>query len=268
VGNREEQGITRDSLGQPITTFAYPFGQKEHYTPETAEIIKDAGFIGACANFKGLMLSDTDRFAIPRLQMHEYERIRVRSSDRSMVGVTRSRLSAGSRPWFIVHRKDWILPFVQGKKALDLGCVEHTAAKSSDPDWLHGLIAQGATSVLGVDILERDIAVLKAEGQHVVCANVETMDLGDTFEVAIAGDLIEHLSNPNLFMDRVRVHLKPGGLLLITTPNAVTFMRFMELLVTGRVAANPGTHMLVHVAGVGRSGAAKRFSCPPCGLRG
>jgi peptidoglycan/xylan/chitin deacetylase (PgdA/CDA1 family) len=59
--------------GRSVTTFAYPFGQKEHYTRETAELVKAAGFIGACANFKGLMVSGTDRFEIPRLQMHEYD---------------------------------------------------------------------------------------------------------------------------------------------------------------------------------------------------
>jgi 2-polyprenyl-3-methyl-5-hydroxy-6-metoxy-1,4-benzoquinol methylase len=137
------------------------------------------------------------------------------------------------------HRKDWVLPFVRDRKVLDLGCVEHAAARSHDPDWLHGLIAQGAKSALGVDILEQDIAVLKAQGFNVVCANVETMALGDTFDVVIAGDLIEHLSNPGLFMDRVREHLTQGGRFLITTPNGVTFMRFLEQLVTGHVVTNP-----------------------------
>ena len=70
---RTSKAALETLVGRPVTTFAYPFGQKEHYTPETAEIIRDAGFICACANFKGLLASDTDRFEIPRLQMHEYD---------------------------------------------------------------------------------------------------------------------------------------------------------------------------------------------------
>lgn len=136
------------------------------------------------------------------------------------------------------NKSSWILPFVERKKVLDLGCVQHTAEKARNPDWLHGRIAQRAVSALGVDILQQDVDVLNARGYHVVCANVESMDLGDTFEVAVAGDLIEHLSNPGLFMEQVRRHLVPGGLFLITTPNPVTFMRFLQLLLTGRLAVN------------------------------
>jgi peptidoglycan/xylan/chitin deacetylase (PgdA/CDA1 family) len=55
-------------VGQPVTAFAYPYGQ---YTAETAEIIRDAGYHCACTTLKGLLASDTNRFEIPRLQMHE-----------------------------------------------------------------------------------------------------------------------------------------------------------------------------------------------------
>ena len=39
------------------------------------------------------------------------------------------------------------------------------------------------------------------------------------FDSVLAGELIEHLSEPALFMREARRVLKKGGLLLITTPN-------------------------------------------------
>jgi 2-polyprenyl-3-methyl-5-hydroxy-6-metoxy-1,4-benzoquinol methylase len=49
---------------------------------------------------------------------------------------------------------------------------------------------------------------------------METHQLGETFEVIVAGDVIEHMSNPGLFLDNCRRHLEPGGQLILTTPNA------------------------------------------------
>jgi peptidoglycan/xylan/chitin deacetylase (PgdA/CDA1 family) len=64
-------------VGRPVTTFAYPFG---HYTAETAALTRDAGFLCACANFPGLLAPHTNRYEVPRLQMHdcdgeEFERL-------------------------------------------------------------------------------------------------------------------------------------------------------------------------------------------------
>jgi SAM-dependent methyltransferase len=136
------------------------------------------------------------------------------------------------------NKQDWIIPFVKDKKVLDLGCVQHNLAKTEKSGWLHGVICKHAESALGVDYMEYQVAVLKKQGYDVVCANVETMELGDKFEVIVAGDIIEHLSNCGKFMERVYEHLAPGGLFLLSTPNPVHFLRFVQLLARGRVGAN------------------------------
>lgn len=127
-------------------------------------------------------------------------------------------------------KADWIVTFIKSKKVLDLGCVEHDLASTKKPNWLYGIINKHAKNVLGVDYLEEDILARKGQGYNVVCANVETMELGDQFEVVVAGDLIEHLSNPGEFMKRVYEHLAPGGLFLLTTPNPTSFVRIVESL--------------------------------------
>jgi 2-polyprenyl-3-methyl-5-hydroxy-6-metoxy-1,4-benzoquinol methylase len=96
-----------------------------------------------------------------------------------------------------------------------------------------------ARSVLGVDYLAPAVEALRERGFNVVCANVETMDLGGRFEVVVAGDLIEHLNNSGLFLERVNAHLDDAGTCLITTPNPVNFLRLVSVLVRGEAGANP-----------------------------
>lgn len=63
-----------------------------------------------------------------------------------------------------------------------------------------------------------------------VQADVEKLDLGVTplFELIIAGELIEHLNNPGLFLERAKFHLVENGRILITTPNITSFKVFMD----------------------------------------
>lgn len=133
----------------------------------------------------------------------------------------------------------WIKRFVKGKKVLDLGCVRHNIEETYKDIWLHGIIKNEAGSVLGVDYLENEVEELKKRGFNVVCANVETMEINDKFELIVAGDLIEHLNNFGHFLERVREHLLPDGTFILTTPNPVNVMRFFSVLQRGDAGANP-----------------------------
>jgi peptidoglycan/xylan/chitin deacetylase (PgdA/CDA1 family) len=56
------------SLGsRPIASFAYPFGKATDYTAETIQLLREAGFVRACANVAGAVTSATDPYQIPRL---------------------------------------------------------------------------------------------------------------------------------------------------------------------------------------------------------
>jgi len=67
---------------------------------------------------------------------------------------------------------------------------------------------------------------------------VETMDLGRTFDVIVAADVLEHLTNPGMFLDRAHEHLRDGGRLSLVTPNAFSFNNTAKY-VLGR---EPGAH--------------------------
>ena len=102
---------------------------------------------------------------------------------------------------------------------------------------------------MGVDLLGEEGAELERRGYNAVCADVESMDLGERFDVIVAGDIIEHLSDLGAFFTRVKAHLREGGVLLVATPNPVTMIRFVRLSISGRVRAN-GQHTCWFTASV------------------
>ncbi len=136
------------------------------------------------------------------------------------------------------NKAQWVRAAVAGRKVLDLGCVCHNLDNTQGPDWLHGIVKAHAREVVGVDYLEDEVDALRRCGYNVVCANVETMDLDETFEVIVAGDLIEHLSNFGLFMETLVRHLAPGGVVLLSTPNPVNLLRMVGVLLRGGAGAN------------------------------
>src|SRR5688572_7261583 len=68
------------------------------------------------------------------------------------------------RPATSSDKHQIIREFVEGRRVLDLGVVDHTADVSEKPHWLHGKIKGWAREVLGVDILEKEVALLKSRG--------------------------------------------------------------------------------------------------------
>jgi len=119
----------------------------------------------------------------------------------------------------INDRWDVIETLVKGKEVLDLGCVDHEADREEGKDWLHRKIRQVAKSALGVDYADEEVKRLKEKGYVVVQGNVETLDLRQQFDVVVAGNIIEHLSNPGLFLETVKRHMKKEGIFILTTDN-------------------------------------------------
>jgi 2-polyprenyl-3-methyl-5-hydroxy-6-metoxy-1,4-benzoquinol methylase len=71
--------------------------------------------------------------------------------------------------------------------------------------------------VSAMEISSKAVSVLKSQNQvlSVVQGNVETLPFTDSsYDIICAWEVIEHLRNPNSFMEEIKRVLKPGGRLL------------------------------------------------------
>lgn len=109
---------------------------------------------------------------------------------------------------------------IRGKRYLDAGCAYG--------GFLVALHRAGAREVVGVDLntdlLDYARSVL---ADHAIAARVERADLLDprtadalgTFDLVTANDVIEHVVDPALGLERLYALLAPGGHLMLEIPN-------------------------------------------------
>ncbi len=134
-------------------------------------------------------------------------------------------------------RWEFLEPRVLGRKVLDIGPAELVGTTNRDKldGWLHGRMAEIATTIVGLEASATQIEALEPLGYDIRHGDAESFDLGERFETVVAGELIEHLSNPGRFLDNVRRHLVPDGRLLLTTPNRFSVLANYRLVRTGEV---------------------------------
>lgn len=103
-----------------------------------------------------------------------------------------------------------------GRLALDLGCRDGCWSKR-----LEGL---------GYEVVAADL-MPNYEKAIVVDVN-KTLEFKDrTFDLVWFSEVIEHLENPTFSLNEVKRILKPGGKLILTTPNSKFWLfRLFELL--------------------------------------
>ena len=138
----------------------------------------------------------------------------------------------------IKNRFKIIKKYIEGKKVLDLGIVNHDIECSNNKEWLHEFIKKYAKELTGVDYLPKEVKKLKEKGYNIICANVETMALKNKYDTIVAGELIEHITNFGLFLDKIKEHIKEEGYFIITTPNAFSIRNLLRGLILGNVPTN------------------------------
>lgn len=82
--------------------------------------------------------------------------------------------------------------------------------------------------VWGVDINEQAVAEAKKKGIQAVVGDVfeiDTLFSQRSFDVVVAGDIIEHVFDTDLFLKKIYSVLDTRGVLLLTTPNLVSLGR-------------------------------------------
>lgn len=153
-----------------------------------------------------------------------------------------------SKKFDLVQRVDFIKKACVGKKVLHLGCTNYPYTKESleNNALLHFEIEKVAREVYGFDFDQKGIDILEESGvKNLFRADLEKLGevaLAETFDVIIAGEIIEHLSNPGLFLKGIQQFMNDRTNLIITTINAYCAMRFFIYGLRGRGGANEPVH--------------------------
>jgi SAM-dependent methyltransferase len=140
----------------------------------------------------------------------------------------------------IVPKDELITGLCRNRDVLDLGCIAHSyerAIKDGDK-WLHKQIRRVARSLTGLDKLPVDAEKLNAEGYDIVIGDAENFALGRTFDVIVAGDLIEHLANIGAFLRCVENHMHDDSVCIISTPNPFNVEQAMKAIFENHIVVN------------------------------
>jgi len=111
---------------------------------------------------------------------------------------------------------------------------------------LHFELEQMATEIYGFDFDQTGLDQLEARGStNLFRADLERLEnvpVNRTFDVIVGGEMIEHLSNPGLFLTGIRRFMNRDTKLVITTVNAYCAMRFMIYGLRGKGGRNEPVH--------------------------
>ncbi len=108
-------------------------------------------------------------------------------------------------------------------KVLDIGCWDGT---------LGSMLIERGNEVYGIEINEEVAEIAKKRGLKVKIQDINFgFDFEDNFfDVVVAAEIIEHILDTDFFIDNIRRVLKPGGFLVLSTPNAASLGRRIMLL--------------------------------------
>lgn len=153
---------------------------------------------------------------------------------------------------------------LHGRNVIDIGCGGGILTES--------LARLGASNVLGIDEEGRAIEAAKehANTDPTIAERVryeeatprEIAERGDTFDLVVASEVIEHVDCPELFLQDVGRLCKPGSAVILTTINRTLASYFFAIVFAERVAGliPPGTHEVWFLASLSLG----ILPLPPC----
>ncbi|HDS0949464.1 TPA: methyltransferase domain-containing protein [Stenotrophomonas maltophilia] len=139
----------------------------------------------------------------------------VQTNDLEFTGERFMPEVAGQIAFEHLHRYHFASRFCQGKRVLDVACGEGYGSR---------ILSNAASSVVGVDISAD--AVAHAQGKYAsgslefVEASAASLPLpDDSFDVVVSFETIEHHDQHEEMLSEIRRVLRPGGLLVLSSPN-------------------------------------------------
>lgn len=135
-------------------------------------------------------------------------------------------------------RHPFIVDRCRGKAVLHVGCVDSGLLEErfARGELLHQKLERVARRLVGTDIDAEGVRFMLSKGMQ----NVHAIDIsdpavalpfaGETFEVIVLSEVIEHLLNPGLMLERLKLMMQPGTThLLVTVPNAFTVNNLLNM---------------------------------------
>ncbi|MDP9262078.1 MAG: class I SAM-dependent methyltransferase [Actinomycetota bacterium] len=111
-----------------------------------------------------------------------------------------------------------------GNRVLDVGCSSGYLARP---------LAERGNTIVGLELDPEAARAAEEFCELVLVGDVETMDLPlepGSFDVVLGGDVIEHLRDPAATLARLRPFLRPGGRVVLSTPNVANWAIRLSLL--------------------------------------
>lgn len=148
----------------------------------------------------------------------------------------------------LVQRLDLIKTISAGQKVLHLGCTNYPYTKDAIQSdmLLHFELEKCASDIYGFDYDQEGLDILAEHGsKNLYRADLERLEdvpLNETFDVIIAGEMIEHLNNAGLFLNGIKRFMNGGSKLIITTTNAYCGFRFITYGLRGKGGMNEPVH--------------------------
>ena len=151
----------------------------------------------------------------------------------------------------IVDRIEWLTAQCVGKRVIHVGFADagFRLEQGRAGRWLHGHLHEVAGELVGIDADPVGVAAATDDGfeAYVVdCTDAAAVAaLGiEPADVVLAGEVIEHVSAPGLFLDAMHHLCKPEGILIVTTPNAYGLIN-VAASITRRVEINHPDHVVM-----------------------
>ena len=131
-----------------------------------------------------------------------------------------------------------------GRRVLDLGCRDGALTRA---------FAEG-NEVVGVDADKEALAEAQKLGIETRWADLDELLPFDneSFDVVVAGELLEHLRDPRQLVAEARRVLRPGGTFVASVPNAYRLKNRLRFL-AGRKPEDDPTHLQMFSANDVRS---------------
>lgn len=137
------------------------------------------------------------------------------------------------------HSIKFYVDHARDRDVLDIGCVMHNPENYKSKYWVHKALKAVAGSLIGIDLYDDGVKYLQKLGYNIVTADAQNFDLGRQFDVIVAGDIMEHLENLSGFLESCKKHLRPNGVILVSTPNPWYWRYFIKAGFLREFRSNP-----------------------------